>query len=79
METRSFGTLFAMWWAFQTLANNKTPDINSDFVFLCLLVRWVHGHPSGRDPAPPVVGAGNVGHLPSRLHGRRDRAIILLS
>ena len=32
-ESRPFGTLDAMWLAFQALANNKTPAINGDFLF----------------------------------------------
>ena len=48
-------------------------------IFLCLCLRRVCGHPPGRGPGPPGMGVAMAGRLPSRLHGRRDRAIIRLS
>ena len=44
-------------------------------IFLCLFLRRVCGHPPRRGPGPPAMG---VASLPSRLPGRRDRAIIRL-
>ena len=78
VEPTPFGALGALWLAFQILAANKTPAINGDF-FLCLLLRRVRDHPSRWGPVPRVLGAARVGRLPSRLHGRQDRAIIRLS
>ena len=75
-ETRSFGTLDAMWSAFQVLANNTTPAINGENVFPCLLRRRACGHPPRRGPDLLVMGLARAGRLPSRLHGRRVRVII---
>ena len=75
MESRPFGTLDAMWLAFQALSNNKPPAINGDIFLPCLLLRRACGHPP-RGPGKPVMGAARAGRFPSRLHGRQDRAII---
>ena len=75
-EPRPFSTLDAIWLAFQALANNKTPAINSENSFSCLLRRRACGHPPRRGPDPPVMGVVRAGRLSSRLHGRRNRAII---
>ena len=75
-DPRHFGTLDAMWSAFQVLANSKTPAINGVFFFPCLLRRRACGHPSRRGPDPLAMGVAKAGRLPSRLHGRRVRAII---
>ena len=75
-EPRPFGTLDAMWSAFQVLVDNRTPAINGDFFFPCLLRRRACGHPPRRGPDPLAMGAARAGRLPSRLHGRRVRAII---
>ena len=76
--SRPFSTLDAMWLALETLANNKTPAINGEKTFLCLLLRRVCGHPPRRGPGPPVMVAARAGRFPSRLFGRRGRAIIRL-
>ena len=76
---RPFGTLDAMWVVFQPLTNNRTLAINGEFVFLCFLLRRVCGHPPCRGPGLPEMDVDRAGRLPSRLHGRRDHAIILLS
>ena len=77
-ERRPFGTLDAIWLAFHTLANKDTNYQRRHFVSL-LLLRRVRGHRPSRGPGPPAMGAARVRHLPSRLHGRRDRATIRLS
>ena len=64
-EPRPFGILDAMWLAFQAL-------------FHCLFRRRACGHPPRRSPDPPLMGVVRAGCLPSRLHGRPDRAIIWL-
>ena len=73
----AFGILDAMWLAFQSFANNKTPAFNGANHFSLLAFRAC-GHPPRRGPNPPVMGGTRAGRLPSRLHGRRDRAIIRL-
>ena len=50
-EPRPFGTLDAMWLAFQPLVNDKTQAINGDFLSIGLLLRRVYGHPPRRAPA----------------------------
>ena len=83
-EMRAFGTLDAMWLAFQTLANNKTQAINGEICFICLLLSRVRGRPSPRPPGPLAIGVARVrrlprvGRLPRRMCGRRDHAIVRL-
>ena len=79
-EARHFGALDAMRLAFQALANTKASAINGEKQIPSLLLRRACGHPPRRDDhGPPVMGAARAGRLPSRLDGRRDRAIILMS
>ena len=75
---RLYASLDAMFKALNDLAHDKTPAVNDNFVFLCLFLRWEWGHPPRRGPGPPVTGAAREECRPSRLHGKRDRAIILL-
>ena len=75
---KPYASLDAMWKAFSDLAHNKTPAVIGVFFFLCLLLRQERGHPPRRGPDPPVMGAARAECRPSRLHGRRDRAIIRL-
>ena len=74
-EPRPFGTLDAMWSAFQVLTN-KTPAINGKKCFsLPTSSSGVRSSaPSGPDPL--VMGVARVGRLPSRLQTRRVRTII---
>ena len=78
-EPRPFGTLDAMWFAFQSLANNKTPSINGDL--FCSLPASSSGARSSAPPGarPALKGAARAGRLINRLHGGRDCAIIRLS
>ena len=57
--------MVAMWQAFNDLAQNKTSAVNSDFFFFsaCFFDGSAVIYPECR---------------PSRLHGKRDRTIILL-
>ena len=68
----AFGTLDALCLYFHQ------PSMAQTF-FLCLFLRRVCGHPPRRGPGPPVMGLARAGRLPSRLPGRRDRAIIRLT
>lgn len=78
-EPQPFGTLDAMWFAFQSLANNKTPSINGDL--FCSLPASSSGARSSAPPGarPALKGAARAGRLINRLHGGRDCAIIRLS
>ena len=58
---------------------NKTPTVNSEKHFLYLFLRRERSHPLRRGLGRPVMGAARAKCRPSRLLGRRDRAIIRLS
>ena len=67
----AFGALDALCLAFHQ------PSMAQTF-FLRLFLRRVRDYPPRRGPGPPVMGVARAGRPPSRLHGRRDRAIIRL-
>ena len=76
-DPKPYASLYKMWKVFSDLAHNKTPAVN-DEKKLCLFLRRERGHPPRRGPGPPVMGTARAECRPRRLHGRRDRAIILL-
>ena len=49
------------------------------YFFFSLFLRRERGHPTRRDPGPPIMGAARTECRPSHFRGRRDRAIIQLS
>ena len=64
-EPRPFGTLDAMWLAFQALENNKTPVINGEKVFS--LPASSSGVRSSAPSGPPPAGNGRgQGRTPSQ-------------
>ena len=63
----AFGTSDALCLAFHQPSIAQT-------ISLRFFLRRVRGHPPRRGPGPPVMGLARAGRLPSRLHGRRDRA-----
>ena len=75
-EPRLFGTLDAMWLAFQALANDKTPVINDDFVFPCLLCRRACGHPLRRGPVPRDQGQ-TPSQSPAWQTGSRNNPVVM--
>ena len=77
--SRPFGTLDAMWLAFQTLANNETPAIDGEKYFY-LPASWTGGRsftPSGPRPASSGRGQGSTpSRSPSSQTGSRNNALV---
>ena len=67
----AFGTLDALCLAFHQPSMAQT-------ILRCLFLHRERGHPPRQGRGPPVMGVARAGRLPSRLHGRRDRAIVWL-
>ena len=78
-DPRPHASLDVMWKAFSDLMHNKTPAVSGENIFIYLFLRRERGHPPRRGPSPPFMGAARAECRPSRLLGRRVRAIIRLS
>ena len=64
--------------ALTTFLLNNTPAVNSEKHFFYLFLRRERSHPLRRGLGRPVMGVARAKRRPSRLLGRRDRAIIRL-
>ena len=76
-DPKPCASLDKMWKAFNDLAHTKTPAVNDENICSLFYCRE-RSHPPRRCPGSPVMGAARAECRPSRLYGRRDRAIIRL-
>ena len=77
-DPRPFTSLDAMWRAFNDLAHNKTPPVKGEKHFSLPVSSTRARPPTPSGPGPPGMGVAWAECRPSRLLGRRDRAIIRL-
>ena len=75
-DPRPYASLDALWEAFSDLAHKKTPAVNGEKHFSLPVSSTGSRSSAPSGPRPAIHG---YGHRPSRLLGRRVRAIIRLS